>query len=81
LLPIEWLIARLLFMTGTYTIDMISGHRRKGKIYDLIKVMVEDIVAPPQPFWELLLSFAVALIPIAIVVWDHQAATTVEAGT
>ena len=38
--PIEWLIACLLFVTGTYTIDMISGHRREGKIYDLIKVMM-----------------------------------------
>ena len=37
---IEWLVACLLFVTGTYTIDMISGHRREGKIYDLIKVMM-----------------------------------------
>jgi len=42
----------------------------------------EDAIAPfPQPFWELLLSFAVAFIPIAIVVWDHQTATTVELET
>ena len=42
----------------------------------------EDAVAPfPQPFWEMLLSFAVAFIPIAVVVWDHQAATTVELET
>lgn len=33
----------------------------------------------PQPYWELLLSFAVAFIPIAIVVWDHQIATTTKA--
>lgn len=32
----------------------------------------------PQPFWELLLSFAVAFIPISIVIWDHQEATTTE---
>jgi len=38
-LLIEWLVACLLFVTGTYTIDMISGHRREGKIYDLIKIM------------------------------------------
>ena len=37
---IEWMIACLLFVTGTYTIDMISGNRREGKIYDLIKIMV-----------------------------------------
>jgi len=38
-----------------------------------------DASAPfPQPFWELLLSFAVAFIPIAIVVWDHQVATNAE---
>jgi hypothetical protein len=29
----------------------------------------------PQPYWELLLSFSVGLIPIAIVVWDHQKAS------
>jgi hypothetical protein len=29
----------------------------------------------PQPFWELLLSFAVAFIPISIVIWDHQKAS------
>lgn len=28
----------------------------------------------PQPFWELVFSFSVAFIPIAIVVWDHQQA-------
>ena len=32
----------------------------------------------PQPYWELLLSFAVAFIPISIVVWDHQAAVKAE---
>jgi len=37
---IEWLIACLLFVTGAYTIDMISGHRIEGKIYDLVKIMV-----------------------------------------
>jgi len=35
----------------------------------------------PQPYWELLLSFAVAFIPIAIVVWDHQIATKAETET
>ncbi len=30
----------MLFVTGMYTIDTISGHRREGKIYDLIKVMM-----------------------------------------
>jgi len=41
--------------------------------------MAVDAVAPfSQFFWELLLSFAVAFIPIAIVVWDHQAATKAE---
>ena len=29
----------------------------------------------PQPFWELLISFAVALIPISIEIWKHQSAT------
>jgi len=32
----------------------------------------------PQPFWELMLSFAVAFIPISIVVWDHQKASESE---
>ena len=32
----------------------------------------------PQPFWELLLSFAVAFIPIAVVVWDHKKAAEAE---
>ena len=32
----------------------------------------------PQPFWELLISFAVAFIPISIVVWDHQKASESE---
>lgn len=36
----------------------------------------ETFSAPfPQPYWELLLSFAVAFIPISIVVWDHKRAT------
>ena len=34
------LIACLLFITDTYTIDMIFGQRRAGKIYDLIKIIV-----------------------------------------
>lgn len=37
---IEWLIVCLLFVTGIYTVDVVSGHRREGKIYDLIKIMV-----------------------------------------
>ena len=33
----------------------------------------EDAVAPfPQPWWELLLSFSVGFIPVAIVVWEHR---------
>ena len=32
----------------------------------------------PQLFWELLLSLAVAFIPVAIVVWGHQTATKAE---
>jgi len=58
----------------------VSSHRREGKIYELIKVMMAKTLQLhfPQPFWELLLSFAVAFIPIAIVVWEHQAATEME---
>lgn len=29
----------------------------------------------PQPFWELLISFAVAFIPISVEIWKHQSAT------
>lgn len=31
-----------------------------------------------QPWWELLLSFSVAFIPIAIAIWDHKHATKTE---
>ena len=39
-LLMEWLVACLLFVTGIYTIDMICGHRREGRICGLIKVMM-----------------------------------------
>jgi len=50
--------------------------------YEEITQVALDAVAPfSQFFWEVLLSFAEAFIPVAIVVWDHQAATKAELET
>jgi len=42
---IEWLIACMIFVVGVYVIDVISGHRREGKIYDFMKLMLASDLA------------------------------------
>jgi len=42
---IEWLIACIIFVVGVYVIDVISGHRREGKIYDFMKLMLASDLA------------------------------------
>jgi len=42
---IEWLIASTIFVVGVYVIDVISGHRREGKIYDFMKLMLASDLA------------------------------------
>jgi len=42
---IEWLIACMIFVVGVYVIDVISGHRREGKIYDFMKLMIASDLA------------------------------------
>ena len=71
------LVALILFgVTFTFTTGLTTAVNGIAAYY------APNANAPfPQPFWELLISFAVAFIPIAIVVWDHQAATRTEAGT
>ena len=71
------LVALILFgVTFTFTTGLTTAVNGIAAYY------APEASAPfPQPFWELLLSFAVAFIPIAIVVWDHQAATKAEVET
>jgi len=42
---IEWLIVCMIFVVGVYVIDVISGHRREGKIYDFMKLMLASDLA------------------------------------
>jgi len=42
---IEWLIACIIFVVGVYVIDVISGQRREGKIYDFMKLMLATDMA------------------------------------
>jgi len=42
---IEWMIACMIFVVGVYVIDVISGHRREGKIYDFMKLMLASDLA------------------------------------
>lgn len=71
------IVALILFgVTFTFTTGLTTAVNGVAAYY------APETDAPfPQPFWELLLSFAVAFIPIAIVVWDHQATTEAEAET
>lgn len=56
----------LTFMTG-----MVTAANNIALAY-----LPPGTLAPfPQPYYELLLSFAVAFIPISIVVWDHKKGT------
>jgi len=68
------LVALILFgVTFTFTTGMTTAVNGIAKFY------APDANPPfPQPFWELLISFAVAFIPISIVVWDHQKASESE---
>jgi hypothetical protein len=68
------IVALILFgVTFTFTTGLTTAVNGIAAYY------APNASAPfPQPFWELLLSFAVAFIPIAIVVWDHQVATKAE---
>ena len=70
------LVALILFgVTFTFATGLTTAVNGIAAYYEVAS-------APfPQPYWELLLSFAVAFIPIAIVVWDHQTATKAEAQT
>jgi len=64
------LVALILFgVTFTFTTGLTTAVNGIAKTY--------GAATPPfpQPFWELMLSFAVAFIPISIVVWDHQKAS------
>ena len=59
-------------VTFTFATDLTTAVNGIATFYEVAS-------APfPQPYWELLLSFAVAFIPIAIVVWNHQTATKTE---
>ena len=71
------IVALILFgVTFTFTTGLITAVNGIAAYY------APDASAPfPQPFWELLLSFVVAFIPIVIVVWDDQTATTAETET
>jgi len=42
---IEWLIACILFVVAVYVIDVISGLRREGKIYDFMKLTLASDLA------------------------------------
>jgi len=66
------LVALILFgVTFTWVTGMTTAVNGIAASYGL--------TAPfPQPYWELLLSFAVSFIPIAIVVWDHKKANESE---
>jgi len=65
------LVALILFgVTFTFTTGLTTAVNGIAHYY------APDAAPPfPQPFWELMLSFAVAFIPVSIVVWDHQKAS------
>jgi len=64
------LVALILFgVTFTFTTGMTTAVNGIATFYGATTTPF------PQPFWELLLSFAVAFIPISIVVWEHQKTT------
>jgi len=42
---IEWLIACIIFVVAVYVIDVISGLRREGKIYDFMKLTLASDLA------------------------------------
>lgn len=68
------MVALILFgVTFTFTTGMTTAVNGIATFYGATTVPF------PQPFWELLLSFAVAFIPISIVVWDHQKASDATA--
>ena len=70
------LVALILFgVTFTFATGLTTAVNGIATFYKVTSVPF------PQPYWELLLSFAVAFIPIAIVVWDHQTATKAETET
>jgi len=68
------IVALILFgVTFTFTTGMTTAVNGIATFYNA------DAPTPfPQPYWELLISFAVAFIPISIVIWDHQTATKAE---
>lgn len=70
------IVALILFgVTFTFTTGLTTAANGIAAYY------APEASAPfPQPYWELLISFAVGFIPIAIVVWDHQVATQTEQG-
>jgi len=68
------------YMTGiTSAVNGIATyyHYQVPVVVNGTLTFVYQQVTPPfpQPFWELVFSFAVAFIPISIVVWDHHQAT------
>jgi len=69
-------VALILFgVTFTWTTGLTTAVNGIAAFYKVA-------TAPfPQPYWELLLSFAVSFIPIAIVVWDHKKAAEEETET
>jgi len=68
------IVALILFgVTFTFTTGMTTA------VNGITAYYAPTAPAPfPQPYWELLLSFSVAFIPIAVVVWDHEKATQAE---